>query len=319
MKKIISKDLLFKILDSYYFDNLTITDISKKYNISRNKVFKTLENARKNNLVKITINDPEEDLRNMERLAEKEFGIKECIIVRSSINENHIFKLAKALESFLDRNIDKNTKIGIGWGKTLAFFASNLSPKNIKNNIEVIPLVGGLGNIENELSTNMMTNLVAKAYGGKNYLINFPGIIKDNYIKEIIMEDKHIKEIFKKFDEIDIAFVGLSSISSSATNLIDLGYVTYNDYQELGKLGIIGDINLNFIDSDGNFVKNFLSDRIINAGIDILKKINTVVVAASGSHKVPVVVAALKNKLFNVLISDEDTVKEIMRFKKQNI
>lgn len=314
MAKKITRDIVYRILNCYYIRGMTFQEIADKFGLSKTRVFNIVENARKNNLVTISINDPEEDLRKLENAVDEKFGLKECIVVRSiEPQAKALQNVAIALESFFDRNILKDLNIGIGWGKTLGSFSSMLQPKGKKYNVNIIPLTGGLGHIDTGLSTNTITSHIAKAYGGTNFLINFPGIVNNENLRNEIMKDHQLQEIFKSYEKIDIAFIGLSSMGTSATNLIDLGYVRKNEYEDLKKLGIIGDINLNFINEDGIAVENFLKHRIINADLQTLKKIPTVVVAAIGLHKVPVVIAALKNKLFNVLITDEKNARELLK------
>ena len=67
------KRFLAKIARLYYLENLTQQNIANKLNISRTKVSRYLTKARKEKIVDIQINHPEEDFSKMEYQIEKKY------------------------------------------------------------------------------------------------------------------------------------------------------------------------------------------------------------------------------------------------------
>ena len=78
--------------------------------------------------------------------------------------------------------------------------------------------------------------------------------------------------------------------------------------------GAIGDIVNEFYDINGNIVKHKISRSIFTIGVDKLKKIPIVIGIAGGRRKVEPIIGALRGKFINILITDENTAKEILNY-----
>ena len=80
MNNIERKKFLSKIARLYYSEGLTQQEIAYRLNISRTKVSRYLERARKDGIVEIKINLPEEDYSNLEYGIEKSFRIRNALL-----------------------------------------------------------------------------------------------------------------------------------------------------------------------------------------------------------------------------------------------
>ena len=76
---------------------------------------------------------------------------------------------------------------------------------------------------------------------------------------------------------------------------------------------MVGDINLIFIDSQGRHVPNKLDERIVRVPLDRLKSIKNVIGVAFGKRKLEVILAALRGEIINILFTDKDTAKGIIK------
>lgn len=306
-----NRKFLYKISRLYYFDNLTQEEISKKLGISRSKVSRFLDKARAEKIVEIKLNYPDENFDETESLIEKRFGIKECIIVPSFDSEEEIFKnMAEALSLLLQRILKNGDYVGINWGNTLKEVIARLYiPRKI--NINVVPMMGGLGRIDTGMQTNLIASNLAERFGGISYQIHFPAFLDSKNLKKMISDDSNVREIFDLSEKINTAVLGMSATSENST-LIRMGIFTIKDMAYLKSLGIVGDINLNWVNSKGNFVPNDIFDRTLNIPFGKLKKIRNVIGVAFGSHKVKIIKALLSSRLVNIFITDHNTASKLV-------
>jgi DNA-binding transcriptional regulator LsrR (DeoR family) len=131
-------------------------------------------------------------------------------------------------------------------------------------------------------------------------------------VKEIIEKDSNVKEIMDMSEKINTALVGLSDLGNDST-LIKSGSFTKEDFKYLKDLGVVGDINLIFIDDQGRHIPNKLDERIVRVPLDRLKNIKNVIGVAFGKRKLDVILAALRGQAINILFTDKDTAKEIVK------
>jgi DNA-binding transcriptional regulator LsrR (DeoR family) len=67
-----------------------------------------------------------------------------------------------------------------------------------------------------------------------------------------------------------------------------------------------------FIARDGSIAKHSINRKVIGLGLEELKKAKTVVGIAFGLHKIDCILASLRGKYINMLITDESTARRIL-------
>ncbi len=303
--------LISKISRLYYLGSFNQQEIGTKLGISRTKVSRYLDLARREKIVEIHLNLPEGQFSELEFGIEKRFGLGECLVVASYEDKNETFKAAAArLGSKLERILERGSYIGIGWGTTL---------KNVADRIQVgkdygqkvVPIIGGLGKIGTGVHTNQIASTLANKLGGISYMIHSPGVLDSREAREIIENDSNTREIIELSERVETAILGVSDIGPQST-LLKSGNFKEEEFEYLKGLGIVGDINLNFIDRHGRHVKNRLDERLIRVPLDRIKKIKNVIVIGFEKRKVPVIRGALMGQAINTLITDEETAKNIL-------
>jgi DNA-binding transcriptional regulator LsrR (DeoR family) len=91
------------------------------------------------------------------------------------------------------------------------------------------------------------------------------------------------------------------------------GILTDAEIDELTSLGAVGDIALRFFDKHGAAIDHPVNDRIIGLELDQIRRIARVVGVAGGADKFEVIRAAVTGGLVNVLITDEQTGRRLLR------
>ncbi len=315
MESIEKKRILTKIAELYYIENQTQQKIADRLNISRTKVSRYLDRAKKEKIVEIKINPQEGDYSNLENSIEKKFDIKECVVVPTYGNMEETLKaMADPLNDLLERILENGSSLGIGWGNSLKGISDYIDVRD-KSGIKVIPVIGGLGKTGTGVHTNSVARNIAERLGGVSYMMHSPAVLDTKEIKEIVEKDSNTREVIKLTEKIDIAMVGLSDIGQNST-LIKTGSFSSEEFKYLESLGVVGDINLIFIDENGEPVPNKIDERIVRISPERLKKVKKVIGVAFGKRKLKVILGALRGGFLDILFTDEETVLNINKLDK---
>lgn len=77
-------------------------------------------------------------------------------------------------------------------------------------------------------------------------------------------------------------------------------------------MGAVGDICFRYFDAQGAAIKSPLMQRVIGIEPASLKKIGRVVGVAGGQRKTKAILAALRGKWINLLITDRKTAEDLL-------
>jgi deoxyribonucleoside regulator len=311
-----NNDIIFHVLKYYYDDNLTQLQIAQKLNISRIAVSRLLAKARKEGLIQFKIIYPKNffdpRVENLEKEFLRKYNLKECIIAKTQKDRTETLKeLSNQLSQLFDRIVENSTLMGVGWGTTLETISRYIEVRE-KKDLRVTPLIGGYGKFSEGAHSNNISRIIAEKFNGTSYVINIPASFDTKEIKESILADSTTKEIFKRTKMVDLAVLCMSDLSKESS-LYDRGQLNDEDINYLRKLGVIGDVNYIFVDKNGNFVPNEISDRTTTIfPISLMKTVNNVIGIAVSAKKAIILYAVLKAGLINILITDSEAANEIM-------
>lgn len=309
-------NLIFKVLKYHYIDDLSQVEIAAKLNISRVAVSRYISRAKREGLVEHKIKYPKnftfERNEELEKKFIEQYGLNECIIVSSKDNITEILiELANQLEKLFEKITHDHTFIGVGWGVTLDKISEYIDIQN-KKNVKMVPLVGGYGRLFDNTHSNNIAKLLASKFNGVSYTVHIPALLDSKEIKESILRDSAAKEIYRLAKRVEIALLCMSDLSNKST-LYKTRQLNEEDLHYLEGQGVIGDINFVFVDEEGNFVPNEISERqTILFSIDQMKSVKHVIGLAIGARKVKIMRTVLKGGLINILMTDEDTANMVI-------
>jgi deoxyribonucleoside regulator len=304
-------DYLFKVARLYYLENMSQQQIANQLGISRAKVYRLLIKARESGVVSIELRTPVQDFSELEVKIEKVYGINQCIVVQSSDSLDIMMNgFRDALSNLLNNDLRDGMKLGIGWGRTIRGAVERLTLKE-KSKVKVYPVIGGGGLVYDDIHANSIVSLIAGKLNATAYVLNCLAIIDSKLNKEILLKESYIEAVVKQFELLDMAVVPIGYVGPDIT-LYKAKHVSMDDLDFLKGLGVVGDINSNFIDAQGNLVENKIQDRIINVTLDSLKRIKNTVAICYGQEKAEAAKAALKSGAINKMIIDSKIAKMII-------
>lgn len=312
-------NIVYRILEYYYLNDLSQHEIAAKLNITRVAVSRHISRARRDGLIEFKIKYPANYTVGRHEKLEQEFknryNLKDCIIVSSQRDYyDTVRELSEHLPNILSGIVNDNTFIGVGWGTTLETTVQMLEV-NEKHKVKVVPLVGGYGKYFDDMHSNNIARMLAEKYDGSSYVANIPAAFDTREIKDAILRDSAAREIFRLAKRVEVALLCMSDLSTQST-LYRSGQINQEDIDYLSGLGVIGDINYIFVDRNGNLVPNEISERTTTIfPIELMKSVKNVIGIAIGERKAEILRAALKGGLINILMTDLEAAGRIIKIK----
>lgn len=317
-RKIILKEdkrkLLAKIAYLYYIEDKPQSEIAKELNIYRTTISRMIKQARKEGIVNIEIQEFNSHIFDLELYVKRKFSLKDIVIVptnESDSEEQKDEKLAKEAAAFLKRNIHYDSIVGLSWGSTLGRTISKIENKK-KTNTTFVPIVGGPSHINSKYHVNTLVYDLARKLNGKSAFVNASAVQETKGLKEGIMNSKYFKELRDYWKSLDIAIVGIGGpLNTKESQWRDL--LTDKDYEELKIREAIGDCCCRFFDQDGKIIKGSLYCRTIGLDLDELSKVPMSVGIARSKRKSKSILAMLKRRYINTLVTDEETILDLLK------
>ncbi|MET3208197.1 UNVERIFIED_CONTAM: DNA-binding transcriptional regulator LsrR (DeoR family) [Paenibacillus sp. PvR008] len=280
-------------------------------------ISKMLHRAREEGIIEIVIHDDDHEISTLEKEIEQLFKLKQVLVVPTKDLNKEMLSSAvgKAAAQFVLKLIKSGDRIGVSWGNTLYHMVREF-PLEKKENVKIIPLVGGTGNHRNEMHSNQIAYELSKKLGVTCDTLYAPAVVETEELKNQIIQLPNIAEVLKEGEQIDLALVGIGNPFSMST-MERSGYLDEQVLAELKAMHIVADINSRFINQDGKVNEHPINNKVIGLGLDQLKKTKTVVGMAFGLHKIDCILAALRGRFINMLITDEATAKIIVQAQKR--
>lgn len=307
--------LMLQAAKAYYDLDRTMADIAKQIGLTRWQVARLLKEARELGVVRIEIVPRAQRLPDLESRLQRAYGLREAIVVPSMVTGTGsdtseddslaVDSVAQAAGQFLAALTPRPSLVGVSWGRTMAAVAHWL-PRRWNDGVEVVLLNGAMNTRGTVKHTNNIAELFALAANGRATLLPVPAIVGLAETRQVLERDPIIATVLALGHEARVACFGLGSMTSSSV-LVQSGYLDASEIARLRKAGAIGDVLGRFIDAEGRIVDPVLDAKTIGLTPDALRQKTISVGVAVGIQKHAVVLAALRARLINVLVTDERT------------
>lgn len=304
--------LMSKICKLYYYEAWTQEKIAEKFGMSRPIISKMIQKAREIGVVEIIVHDDPQQTTELEKELEKTYRLQQVLVVPTrDLNKELVTSaVGKAAAQFVQRLIKNGDRIGVSWGNSLYHMVREF-PLDKKNDVKIIPLIGGTGNERTEVHSNQIAYELSKRLGGKCESLYAPSMVETEELHEQIIQLPNIASVLQEGEQIDLALVGIGNPYSMST-MERYGYLNETVLRELKELDTVADINSRFINRAGEIVHHPINNKIIGIGLEQLRQVNIVVGLAFGLHKIESIKAALKGGYIQMLVTDEATAYKIM-------
>lgn len=307
-------ELLAQVAYLYYKDELTQQQIAKRLGLSRPKVARLLQEARRTGIVRIEITQelPAElkEAYDLQRL----FGLERAIVVRTGESRaSTLQQIRNAVASLIVESLEEIHSLGFSFSQTIGNIADYIHTGADSYHVEVCDLMGAMMGFPMPYTASAD---VAKRIGGVLYPISAPIMVLEPHDISTYFTDPNIKKSMAVASSVDLAVVGVGDFTTQNI-LYRSGYINEETINNLRRQGIVGEMCMRFFDLNGEPVESELDPRVISIPWDTLDHAKNVTAVASGSHKVRPTLGALKTGVLHTLVTDLDTARQILNLHRQ--
>lgn len=295
--------LVTRVAWHYYSENMTQQDIANKLGISRLKVVKLVEEARKSGIVQFNFWPNTKKRMTVESELCSKYKLEDVYVIptpqyKSDLNE----LIAKATATYIYNRMPKDGYINIGYGDTTGKVLNNLATMT-EHPLTYISLTGGVNYYLPDTRSNI--------FNAKLHLIPAPLLTSSAEMTKALKNEESIKNVYKMLKISQLSVLGIGGMNEDAT-IVKSGIVSKEDFTLLNRKGAVGDVLCHFIDQDGNIVDADIDNRLISTPLTTIKELNNVIGVAAGETKVSAIKAVLKISLLDILITDEETAVALL-------
>ncbi|UFT98605.1 sugar-binding transcriptional regulator [Radiobacillus kanasensis] len=304
--------LMVRVANLYYFEGFTQAQIAKKIGVSRPVISKLLNKAREEKVVEIYIKDENVHTVKLEQALEKKYELKEVVVVSQQDQLPEMVKrsIGRAAASYLTSQLTDVKRLGISWGTTLASLVNEFPYQKVEN-LNIVPLVGGMGRSNVEIHSNQLAYELAKKVNGTCSYLYAPAMVDSVELKDRLIENSDIHAVLEEGKQVEIALVGIGDPYRDST-MKKIGYLQETDMEDLKQAGAIGDIGSRFFNALGKQISHSLNERVIGMDLSVLQDIPLVIGVVEGKEKASSIDAAIRGRYVDVLITDDNTASALL-------
>jgi DNA-binding transcriptional regulator LsrR (DeoR family) len=173
-------------------------------------------------------------------------------------------------------------------------------------------LVSLVGNISPDGSASAFDAIarLADVTKVRHYPMPLPVFVSSEAEREQLLKIYAVSRIRAIAEKADLRVVGIGQIDLGAQLHID-GFINREELLELMRLGAVGEIIGWAFDAAGQVLEGGTNQRVTSIPLPVPATALTVG-AALGGAKTPAILAALRGRLLNGLITDEATAKALL-------
>ena len=307
-----SKTQLSKAAQLYYVEEISQHQIAKRMNVSVASVSRALDKARRLGIVRITIHADADDFSQLEIALEQAFGLRECLLVPSFEQIDHVYAaMARSLAEILGRILRRGDTLGLSWGETLKAMGDNMPPVPVKG-VDVVPITGALGTIDTGIYPGSLARVFAEKIGGTPYLINTPAIVGSDAIRRSLISDSSFQQILDMWKRLNVVVLGAGGLGKESS-MFRASIFSASELEAMQQAGGVAACNFILFDELGNAVRAEVADRVVKLPLNELKHVEHRILIAGGRNKAHALAAVLRSRIATAIITDVECARALLR------
>ncbi|PRX03438.1 UNVERIFIED_ORG: DNA-binding transcriptional regulator LsrR (DeoR family) [Martelella mediterranea] len=303
---------LVEVCWHYFINEMTQSEVAALMGVTRLRVNQAIRSARADGLVRVDIQSPHVMRLRLQKDLKTRFGLADAIVAPANA-DNHDYQrpAGAALANYLAKGLREARwrRIGVSWGMTLTNAMTHL-PRMQLPEIEIISMIGGTSQGAS-FNTFGIASGFADRLGARYSLFAAPVYLSPGTDRQEFLSDAVFSEHLEKLKTLDLAVLVAGDLSDRSV-LMNTGLPSSVTPATLSEKGAVGDIVGHFIDHNGREVDHFINDCAVGIRLDALEKVPERVLAAAGTHKVDVIIAAIRRGLVTTLVTDDITAERIL-------
>jgi DNA-binding transcriptional regulator LsrR (DeoR family) len=308
------QDLISRVLNLYYVDELTQAEVGQRLGLSTAKVNRLLQRARQEGMVEITIRTPLRHLYDLENRLKAIFGIQEAVVIPRIAKDvnTYVHTLGRAGASYLLDHLRDGDIIGIGGGTGVYSVVQALESSRAYD-VKVAPVLGGVqGRVTTDV--NYLVAQLAERLGGQAYRLHAPAFVDTSEHRDMLQSVGPIKEILDITRQASIALLGVGTVEPGESRFVEFTALSAEDMRWIAETcGGVGEIGAYAYDIEGNPCASEYAERVVGLSLQELKRIPFVIGVAGTAAKARPLYGALRGGYLHTLITDEAAAQGVLQ------
>ena len=306
------EQLMIQVAKRYYELDMTMGDLARELGLTRWQASRLLAEARDIGIVRIEIVPRAPRLPAIESQLQRRYDLVDAVVVPMAAENNAALRLDAVAQAAgrLLAGLGRIPLIGVSWGRTMSAVANRLPPF-WNEGIEVVLLNGAMNIRTPSVRTNNVAELFARSANGTATLLPVPAILGHAATRVALEEDPTIASVLALGRRAPVICFGMGSLAPDSV-LLQSGFVTEEEVETLRAKGAVGDVLSRYIDADGNIVDPDLDKRTIGLDLQYCRERKFSIGIAAGMEKRAVVLACLRARYINVLVTDEEVGRSLL-------
>ena len=298
----------------YYVAGNTQDEVAAKLSISRQAAQRLVSLAVSAGLVKVRLDHPIAQCLDLASRLRDRFALRTVEVAPTDPgSDSTTLGVADALAVEIERflRLQQPIVMAIGTGRTLKAAIDRL-PVIDASNHQIVSLTGIITPDGSAAFYNVIYDMAA-AVKSRLFPMPLPVIASSKRERDLLHRQPMIRATLRLAAKANVAFVGIGDLGKGAPLFVD-GFVSREELRALQHAGGVGEIVGWAFDTSGQLVADVTYDRVASAPIP--SRDNCLVIAgAKGKSKLPGIIAALRGRLINGLVTDEATARGILSAK----
>jgi deoxyribonucleoside regulator len=307
--------LMVKVAQMYYNDGMKQEEIAGHLSISRSLISLILTEAREVGIVEINVRNPLMNNDDLSQRFKKLFQLSECVVIPTAVQDAGTLRrlIAQRAVEIFNSYAANSYSVGIAWGRTCYQFVESYKTEREMKDISVVSLIGGSNQTAEYYQVNEMARKLAEKMNGLAYFMHAPALTASIEEKELYMQSSSLQTIVEKWNDLDIVICGIGTLPGVNESEREKYIGEFEIYKQLQINQAVGDICARYFNINGEFIKDNYYERVIGIPVESLQKARKVICLASGMEKAQAILGALRTKVVDTFICDEQTAKVVLK------
>ena len=309
--------LMTRVAWLYHKRRLKQGQIASALDISQSRVSRLLDAAVAEGIVHTTVRVPPGLQLELEHALQETYGLRhaEVFEVPDSSDEHSLLRdLGQLLAVYLREQPLDGDVIGFtSWSRTLRETVRSMDASLGQAATFVVELLGDVGTPDLQHEAAEVTRQFARITGAQPQFLRVPGVTASAAVRATLLtHDAHARETLALHDKLDEALVGIGTCAIDPPLRSGDSFFTPAQFDYARSLGAVGQVNLRFIDLEGNAVTSELDDLVIGVTLEQLRRCGRRIAVAGGPTKYDAIRSALRGGWINSLITDVRTAEHLL-------
>jgi DNA-binding transcriptional regulator LsrR (DeoR family) len=305
-------ELLVKAARLYFVEDRSQDEVAAVLGMTRSNVSRILKQARDLGIVEIRIVDPAKRSHELELSLQDRFRLLDVRVLEVTPETDVPAGVGRVAVRWLDETLRDGQVVALSWGSTLQAMVHAVDGLT-RRDVEVVQLVGGLSPLDSARTGQDLVRELSERMGARHRYLHAPALFSSAEALAMMLHEQTIVDALDAAKAADIAIVGIGTpgVGSSRALLDELALSTAQR-AEFDATGAVGDVCARYYDLSGNEVRSIVDERVLAVTLDDLRAIPTVAGIAAGPEKALGILGALRGRIIDVLICDEEAARSVL-------